>query len=398
MKAAGILAVLGAALLSVGAFAQNNQMANLSADHIIAPEGRAAETRHDIILVTDRPVEIRSAVARLTGIVDGETISLPGHVLIQPNCAGDVRFPITVQPIPPNQPNQSCAISVSLTGISGPGRYTAKVSLFGATGGRQDLTLEFAHRRPLGWPIGLVLAGLVTGLIVTSWRGGGRDRTRTGIEIKDAIEALELLDAGQPDQPGRMRPVIARARAMEAALIGGGAVEAAEVAELGARPSQYRFLLDIETTGATLPADKRAELAVAIAGAISKMMPSASGKLATVPDADFNTVKEKLGELQESTEVALGDAAGAPTPDLPLPLTARMSSRAARRAFALWEWGVALILMLVFAAVAIGTLYFGKPYWGNYGDLLAAFMIGFGAYAGAVASVDSFVQRARTAS
>lgn len=372
----------------------------LTDDNIVAPEHPTRGNRFDIGLIAQRPIRVTAATATVSGLVNGETLALPGDsVSLRSACDGRSEnagapgrrrdFPIEVQPGHP------CTIGVTFNAISQPGHYTAKIWLFGSAGERKLVKLDFARRRSIWSAIGLVFAGLIVGFLVTSWRGGGRERTKKVIAIKEAVEALKALD-GAIGRPPRMGPIIGRAREMEAALLRAAAVDDAEIAELQARVSQYRFLRDIEARGASLPEAKQRELAAAIGDAVDVMLPLANGKLAAVPDQTFRAVTDKLKALEQTREAdSLAFDSALPGEELPLPVTQQMSSATARLAFAIAEWGTAVILMLVFAVVAIGTLYVGNSYWGSYGDLLAAFMIGFGAYAGAVASVDAFVQRAR---
>lgn len=391
-------AAIAAMLLAASASAQQTggsettsnsvEAATLNDQDILWQDKATRDRSHDIALRVRNEVEV-SATAKVSGLVNGEELALGDEtVTFQPDCDGKTKFPIQAKPGKP------CRIGVALNDPGNPGLYTAKVFLYPKAGDRKEVSLKFAVRRSVSWAIALVLAGLAAGFVVTSWRGGARERTRTIIAIKEAAEALVLLDSGI-GRPPRMRRVLDRAREMVDALLRGVPVDAAEVAELQSRVNQYRFLQDLETRGAALPPEKQRELAIPMRVAIDAMMPTATGKLTPVPEATFLAVRDKLRELEGQAAELSGAGEALAADMLPLPVTQRMSSRTARLAFAVAEWAVAIILMLVFTVTALGTLYYGKTYWGSYGDLLAAFMIGFGAYAGAVASVDSFVQRAR---
>jgi hypothetical protein len=358
---------------------------------VVAPGAPTHGDRHDIELLTAKTVEVAATAKKVSGTVNGQTRALPNaSVTLKPDCAkaGTPSFEV--------RPDRPCTLAVILGDVGEFGRYAAKIWLVGKVGPPKELEVEFARRRSIWCAVVLVVAGLLAGLIVTSWRTGGRERTRKIIAIKEAVEILTDLDTG-PGRPPRMRLVILRAREMEAALLRGVPVDDSEIAELETRFRQYRFLLDIEARAADLPGDK-APLAHAIDNAIDAMEPLANGKLAAIPDTIFQAVRARFEELESAASAALqaADGQALPTDALPLPVTQRMSSRRARLAFAIVEWTVAAVLALVFVVVALGTLYVNNAYWGSYGDLLAAFMIGFGAFAGAAASVDSFLQRART--
>jgi hypothetical protein len=388
-------AAIGLALAAAAAPAQNPQEPALSDANIVKPEHPTRDNRLHIGFVYNAqpsapPLQVAAAGATVSGLVNGETLTLDDAITLKPECPGSAGFPLVVTA------DGRCRISATLKDIQTPGLYSAKVWLVGQGGGRQEVKLDFARRGPLWWAIALVLLGLATGLVVTTWRGGGRDRAGTAIAIKDAIEDLTRLDAGS-GRPPRTGLMVDRALELEAAVVAGNSFDAAEVAELRLRPNQYRFLRAIEAQGSDLSADKQQQLAVTVDAAIEAMNPTPNGPLAAVPLATLVAVREKLKELKAPPAGALAATSGPAAADvLPLPITLRMSARTARLAFAIAERGVAAILMLLFAVSALGTLYYGKSYWGSYGDLLAAFMVGFGAYAGAVASVDNFLQRART--
>lgn len=414
MKLSFALAAIAATLLAAGAPAQpapaakapprqttapagseagntTTQSSALTDDNLLWDDKPTRDSSLDIGLVAREPVEVLTAKAKVSGLVNGEELTFSDSIAtLQPDCGGPVSFPIRVEDKKP------CRIEVTLNDPGTPGLYTAKVFLFPRVGDRKQVTLKFAVRRSVCIAIGLVLAGLAAGFVITAWRGSGRERSEAVIAIKESAEALEFLDSGT-GQP-RMTPVLDRARTMVESLIRGASVDAAEIAALQARVGQYRFLQQIEARGSGLPADKKSQLAAAIVPVIDAMMPGPSGKLGGVPDATFIAVRDKLHQLETEVAAVQGASDSAlPLETMPLPVTAGMTSAEARRAFDVMEWAVALILMLIFTAAALGTLYYGKTFWGSYGDMVAAFMIGFGAYAGSVASVDTFIQRARTA-
>jgi hypothetical protein len=388
------LAVLAAlTCLAAAADAQTPPVA-LTADHVTAPDSAALAERHDVTVAAGHSagLDLARPITKVTRTTGGETRSLPDSAAsLDAVCDGPKPWPAKLAA------NQSCQIGVTLGAMREPGQYKVRMILRGGAGGRHEVNLGFAHRRPLGWPIALVALGLLTGGLITWWRGSGRDRTRTAIRIKGAVEALKGLDAGPPNRP-RIKRIFDVAAAMEADVLRNEPVEDAQIVELRRRVPQYRFLRDLESMvpPKTDPA-KRVAFDQAVADAISKMLPGADDRFGPVPDSVFQAVQDELAKLKPAPLQADADSP-IPIDSLPLPITAGMTGAAARRVMTLMDWLVAIVLMAIFIWTAMGTLYFGKPYWGSNGDLLAAFMVGFGAFAGAVASVDTFLQRARATS
>ncbi len=366
----------------------------LADENILWQEMPTYDRQLDISFVSaDGEREVTTAAVKVSRLVNSEELSLrDDSVTLTPDCGSEPPYPLKFGK------NRPCSLRATLNQRKEPGLYTARVSLFGPNGERKEARLKFAVRRSVGLAAALVLAGLVVGFVVTSWRGSGRERTRKVIAVKQAAEALALLDTGVGVAP-RMTQILAWASEMVDALIEGRPVDDAEIAILQSRVSEYRFILEVERAGADLPDDKRRELAQFIFPVIDAMQPTAANRLVAVPQTRFDEIRKKLRDLQASATPRLESAESAIPPELmPLPVTARMSSRTARLAYLAAEWGVAVTLMLVFAASAISTLYYGKTAWGSPGDMIGAFLVGFAAYAGAVASVDSFMQRARATS
>ena len=375
------------AIACIGAAAGAQSAPAFSEDNLILPVAKAHAEQLDVGIFNPakQPLTVWMAPIQVGGVINGETIAFPSNTArIQSSCAARGNKPLAV-------PAQgSCTIGVSLSGIREPGQYTVNLALIGEAGERENVSLDFARRRPLWWAILLVLAGLMTGALITYWRGGGRDRAQQAITIKEAAEALKRLDAGVL-KPGRINPLLEHADALQRRVLRGEAVDDAEIEQLRLRVPQYQFLLNIEALGAGLGV-ATPQLDQKISDAIEKMLPGTDGKLVEVPATMFDEVRDALKALRGGPELAPSII---PLETLPLPITIEMTSASARDVFALIDWVVALILMLLFVALALGSLYYGAPYWGGYGDLVAAFMVGFGAYAGAVASVDTFLQGAR---
>lgn len=393
MKAMLILAILAAAWSGATAVAQpvqeRSEPAPLTELLIDQPTNPTPFDHHDVGLKAKKPVGISTMMKQVRATVDGVTTPVPQEkVKLTTSCgAGEVKGSFDIQT------TQPCILRAELVDVRRPGRYTAKISLIGKAGDSRDFELDFARRESIWWAIGLVLLGLITGFVIMSWLGSGRERSLAVISIKEAVANLLNLD-GSSGKPARMADVLFRGREMERAILHGAAADSAEVTEIQKRVSQYRFLLAIEARGSKLSGDKQLQLAIPVKAAIEAMQPASSGKLVPVDEGLFTAAKAKLLELEQGADRHVASAEMAP--DLPLPITQGMSVASARFAFALAEWGAAVILMLVFTVIALGTLYVSNAYWGGYGDLLAAFMIGFGAYAGSIASVASLLQRART--
>lgn len=391
------LAILGFVFFTAPLPAQNVPEPALGGTNIIGPEHPTRDDRQHIGLSHNRAdnapsLKVAPAGMKVSKLANGETLQLPTDAVeLSPDCPDSTNFPLVVTP------DGRCRILATLKDTGGAGQYTAKVRLVGKGGGQEEVTLLFARRGSIWCAIGLVVLGLVIGLIVLAWRGGGRDRARTAIAIKEAIEALERLDESAAPRPPRMSQIIARALEIQSAALKAQPFDAAEVVEIQRRVAEYRFLRAIEAQASDLSPDRQAELAVTIDAALEAMNPTPGGPLAAVPPAILVAVRDKLKELKARPVSGLAADTEQPIPGelIPLPITLRMSPAQARVAFAIAEYGVALILALVFAATALGTLYYGKTYWGSYGDMLAAFLVGFGACAGGIASVDAFLQRAR---
>lgn len=396
MNVGSKLAILGIAFLAAPASAQNVQEPALSGTNVVEPEHPTRGSVLHIGLVHNRvgnapALKVAPAGMTVSKVANGETLELDNNAVeLRPDCANQ-NYPLAITP------DGKCRISATLKDAGGPGQYTAKVRLVGMGGGEEEVKLLFARRGPLWWAISLVILGLVTGLIVLAWRGGGRERARIAISLKEAIEALQRLDEAAAPRPPRMSPIIARAMEIQVAVLQARSYDSAEVAEVQKRAAEYRFLRAIETQASDLTPDKQAELAVTIEAALEAMYPTPGGPLTAVPAATLIAVRDKLKELKTRPADRFSADEEQPIPGelIPLPITLGMSPAQARAAYAIAEWGVAMILALVFASTALGTLYYGKTYWGSYGDLLAAFLVGFGACAGGIASVDAFMQRAR---
>jgi hypothetical protein len=89
------------------------------------------------------------------------------------------------------------------------------------------------------------------------------------------------------------------------------------------------------------------------------------------------------------------ESAGLTPASSPLPIDLRRGAADLRSQFNQWERLVTFVLAIVFAAVALGTIYV-EPVWGSYGDFLAAFLIGFAAYAGTAPGIGALLTAART--
>ena len=364
----------------------------LSDENIVKPEGPTLDNRQDIRLVNpgDKPIALASAAWLVTRTSGAVTYPLrEDTALLTTSCPRGPEKPAkALRQIPPLN---GCRIGVTLTKMTQPGRHTAKVFLYPASGTRKEVSLDFAYRRPLGWAILLILAGIAAGYFVSYWRGGARERSERVIRIKEAVEALKPLETKFP--LGRVKAVIGHAEKMQVAILHGEAGDDSQIAELALRPGQYQFLIDIRQAAAGIDPTKRKPLDDLIEAVITKMAPL-NDKLAAVPREDFAAIQQKLLELLQ-TEFKLLDAEPG-TVALPLPITLAMTSDRARKVLGYVDAMIAAILVLIFVAIGLGTLYDNNPYWGSYADMLAAFLLGFGAYAGAVASVTTFLQRAKS--
>jgi hypothetical protein len=364
----------------------------LSDDNIVKSEGPRLVNRGDIRLVNpgDKPIAVASAAWTVNRTSGTATYPLPDdEARLTTTCPRGPEKPAKMlRQIPPLS---GCLIRVTLPNMTQPGRYTAKVLLYPASGTRKEVSLDFAYRRPLYWAILLIVAGLVAGGLVSYWRGGGRERAERVIRIKQAIEALSVLATKFPQ--GRVEAVIRRADEMQLSILNGEAGDDAQIAELALRPGQYQFLVDIRQAAAGIDPTKRKPLDDLIDRVIDKMAPL-NGRFEPVPREDFDAVQQKLRELLQTQAKLLDEQST--IAGLPLPITLAMSSDRARTVLGYADAIVAAVLLLIFVAIGLRTLYEANPYWGNYEDMLAAFLLGFGAYAGAVASVTTFVQRAKS--
>ena len=157
-----------------------------------------------------------------------------------------------------------------------------------------------------------------------------------------------------------------------------------QVDELEKRPKEMEFL-----SALLQDAQSAAPLTTALHAVTQAMAPGPSGRLTPVAPALFDAVRT----TKAGVELALP-----PTVRPTLPFTVGSGISSALLAFRLVEHVVAFILALLFALVAMNSFYFKDPSWGSDADKVALFLVGFGAYAGSLASVSTLLGRAKSTS
>jgi hypothetical protein len=353
-----------------------------TAQAIVEPEGTSTDGRLYFAIrnAAADPLRITGITVLHAAVISGSaTAALPPPPALL-HCGGDP----AARPLPHAIAGfTTCIVSTALP-VRGPGRYVADVAVQGGGGDGQTIRLQSDVRLDRSWAVWWVVAGLGSGCLVAWWSGSGRTRWTDAALVKAHLERLQLLAAGA-GPARRLGAITAAAEDLQARLLGGGDYSAEEIGECGRRVRFARHLFDREQmAGAATPA-----VAAATTAALALLNPGADLRFAPPVDG------AKVDAAAEAIAAAAGGPEAAAARAFPLPVSPTLSSASLRGAGLTLELVVAGIVALVFAALALQTFYDPDPHWGSFGDQFAAFMIGFGVFAGAVAGVDAILARVK---
>lgn len=285
-----------------------------------------------------------------------------------------------------------CPVAVMLSASNGPGRYTAGIEVL-AEDERELVSIAFDHSRPWYVAFGVLALGLAVGAYVGNWLNTGRDLALKAIAVKNARTDIADAAKGVPLLTELASKLMLRSEQMEREM---NTIDDAELDELRLRPAQLRFIVDIDRDASHIGGD-RENLNDALTALVSALAPSANGILEPVPATAVQAVRVALEAMQKLAHGNVESAArNVELPRQAFPID--MSPERAEQQFKQREWITATILALIFSAMTLVTSYYKVPVWGTPGDLLTMFLIGFGAYAGSIASVSAFLKRSATSS
>lgn len=275
----------------------------------------------------------------------------------------------------------NCQLSIAIKPELGPGVYKVRLTI-AADKARKAREVRFERRAPWECAFIILCRGLLVGALVAYWLGGARDHSVRALRLKRVRNSLSRIPAhGRPlleQLQGRLIQLTADWESVVHMIADD------QVDELEKRPKEMEFLI------ALLPdAQPAAPLTTALHAVTQAMAPGPSGRLAPVAPALFDAART----AKAGVELALP-----PTVRPTLPFTVRSGISSALLAFRLVEHVVAFILALLFALVAMNSFYFKDPSWGSAADKVALFLVGFGAYAGSLASVSTLLGRAKSTS
>lgn len=285
-------------------------------------------------------------------------------------------------------PLRSCRVGVSLA-TAPAGKHEARVTVTGAAGGIHSFRLAADIKRGPETAILLIALGLIIGGIVTWWSGRGRERWGEAASVKAAMEMLEAQALSTTDPQPRLGGLAAAAADLQRRILAGEGHDPAEIGELWRRTRFVNFLLATErSAGGGAGQGVRSATTTAIAA----LAPGPEGRFD--PAISESQITAAAQTILAARTGGIESADTAP-PKMTLPINAAWSSAVLVRFKWLIEIAVSVALAIVFAAVALQSMYFNQPVWGSLTDLIAAFIIGFGAYAGSAASVDAFIAKAK---
>lgn len=357
---------------------------SITPDEANAADGRLGFTLRNIATAPLPIAEIAVEEAMVTSAGTKSRLPAPRPAIA---CGFDPAItaaPFTLPPL------RSCRVDIPL--VTDPaGKHEARVTVTGGAGGVHGFRLAADIKRGPGDPITLILLGLVVGALVSWWSGRGRERWSEAAGVKASLEMLGAQAAAIPDAERRLRGILAAAADLQRRILAGEGHDPAEVGELGRRVRFINYYLLQERNAGTGGGTSVTE---ATTRAILGLAPGPEGRFdPAISETSVRTAAEAI--VAAGTRAGGIESADAAPTRMILPVGADWSATLLTRFGWVIEIAVSVALAAVFAAVALQSMYFNQPVWGSATDRIAAFIIGFGAYAGSVASVDAFLARAR---
>lgn len=313
----------------------------------------------------ERDLTLAASVPFITRRTENTDVRIATQPLLEEDCGGER---IVAQTFTLSK-GRSCHLFVSVP-LLGPGAYTASLQLSAASEARQVFQLQFTARRHWFWLAVSIFVGILAGGFVVWWRDRQGPIARNGVRVIRMNDRLIQLSAqavvGASALLGLAGEIVRK-------LQRGQTVADVEIDNIEARLDVMEEIVQVRRLAAGVPNNE----------AVMDLVKAILGKVSDAPvlelKSGLNDVRTKLDELRAGGGAGSQQIreAGIDVP-LPLPVGLRpnVTESQLRRSIGLWDFSSFACVTAIFIAIAVLSIWGKNLAWGDWQDILGAFLIG----------------------